>query len=139
MSSKRRDKFQRTSVFPAPLAAILEVSDYNVILVDWSGADSINYVGSRLLVSSLGQLVGQLIQQLVQVGGLEYSDLHLIGHSLGAHVMGFAGRTAGLGSQGRITGTNITTPVCTCPHLPAPARTCPQVSRSPPAEHALRQ
>ncbi|KAJ1519468.1 hypothetical protein ONE63_004754 [Megalurothrips usitatus] len=83
--------------------ALLEVSDYNVILVDWSAVDSINYVGSRLLVSRLGELVAALVRQLVDEGGMEHSDLHLFGHSLGAHIMGHAGRTARLGSQGRIT------------------------------------
>ncbi|XP_052124200.1 lipase member H-B isoform X2 [Frankliniella occidentalis] len=83
--------------------ALLEISDYNVILVDWSQADSINYLGSRWLVSTLGELIGDLIGQLYMSGGIDFSDLHLIGHSLGAHAMGFAGRTAGLGKHGRIT------------------------------------
>ncbi|XP_034246314.1 inactive pancreatic lipase-related protein 1-like [Thrips palmi] len=93
--------------------AILEVSDYNVILVDWSGADSINYVAARLRVSSVGTLVGRLLDQLVWTGGMDTHDVHLVGHSLGAHIMGFAARNAGLGDTGRITALDPAGPLFT--------------------------
>lgn len=77
-----------------------------MILVDWSAADSYNYISSRVQVAAVGQLVAAMVAQLVTAAGMELADLHLVGHSLGAHIMGFAGRTAGLGSagKGRITG-----------------------------------
>lgn len=75
-----------------------------MILVDWSVADSINYLSSRRHVESIGEVVGKLLTQLVWTGNMDTHDVHLIGHSLGAHIMGFAARSVGLGDTGRITG-----------------------------------
>ncbi|CAG7834463.1 unnamed protein product [Allacma fusca] len=40
----------------------------------------------------VGNLTGALVQFLVQNMGANVKDFHLIGHSLGAHVMGYTGR-----------------------------------------------
>ena len=44
-----------------------------------------------------------LLQRLMREAGLQLKDVHLIGHSLGAHISGDTGRQLG-GQIGRITG-----------------------------------
>ena len=89
-------------------AALLMMMDANVVQVDWSGMGSPSYVAARLGISRVGKRVGRLLQLLVAVGGANYADMHIIGHSLGAHVAGIAARSVGMGSsrQGRVTGEN---------------------------------
>lgn len=85
---------------------ILNNSDANVFIVDWSGGAKpvlpLDYgwaVGNTKYVS---QLVSTFLNKLLQVSGqTDASKFHLIGHSLGAHISGFVGYS--LNSLGRIT------------------------------------
>lgn len=72
-------------------AAYLTYTDSNVIIVDWSSYSmSINYIDVTYDVKRVGERVKQFISWLY-ANGLRAVDLTLIGHSLGAHVMGMAG------------------------------------------------
>lgn len=72
----------------------------NVFIVDWSMfSDSSNYYISKSKCSVAGAALGALIDWMNSSAGLSFSKLHLIGHSLGAHVVGFAGKTV---KNGRI-------------------------------------
>ncbi|KAK2707754.1 hypothetical protein QYM36_015453, partial [Artemia franciscana] len=76
-------------LFLAIKDAYLRAGDYNVILVDWSiNAGVINYL--RAAIKS--KLVGQLVGRFVDLTKLQ--KVHIIGHSLGAHAAGFAGKTS---------------------------------------------
>ena len=63
------------------------------------------YIEARNHVSGVGKIVAKLIESLAEDGGLQLEDLTLIGHSLGAHVAGNAGKNLRLdGKIGRIAG-----------------------------------
>ncbi len=65
-------------------------------------ANDANYYSSAANTSPVGILVGQFIDFLVSRGAT-YSQFHIIGFSLGAHVAGKAGATAS-GTIPRVTG-----------------------------------
>lgn len=70
----------------------LTKGDYNVILVDWSNIAGKNYVSAKHYVPDVGRLIGGFILLMVQRVGLIIEKVGLVGHSLGAHVSGVAGR-----------------------------------------------
>lgn len=62
-------------------------------MVDWGrGAITHNYITARNLVPTVGQFVGRFIRYLQTFGELRLSTTTIIGHSLGAHVAGIAGK-----------------------------------------------
>ncbi|XP_051160870.1 pancreatic triacylglycerol lipase-like [Leptopilina boulardi] len=73
--------------------AFMKRTNSNVIVVDWSPASQESYLLARLLVPPIGMHVGEMISFL-EDNGMNASTTALIGHSLGAHVMGIAGKTA---------------------------------------------
>ncbi|KAF2361824.1 Lipase/vitellogenin [Trinorchestia longiramus] len=88
--------------------ALLEHGDYNVILVDWSGGANLFYtfVISNALVVALE--VSFLLKWLQTHTALSMLNVHIIGHSLGAHISGYVGQwTPGIG---RITGLDPARP-----------------------------
>lgn len=86
-------------------SAYLATGQFNVICVDWSDkAETINYAASVLRVSGVGKLVANFIDFLNKEGGMSFSSLILNGHSLGAHVSGFAGKNVKNGRISQITG-----------------------------------
>ncbi|XP_055845030.1 phospholipase A1 VesT1.02-like [Episyrphus balteatus] len=73
--------------------AFLSISEFNVISVDWSDkADHYNYISATVAIPEIGQRVAHLIEFLRDEGNVKNEDLIVIGHSLGAHVAGFAGK-----------------------------------------------
>ncbi|RZC42700.1 Lipase and/or Abhydrolase 6 domain containing protein [Asbolus verrucosus] len=71
--------------------AALENHDINVFIVDWSRPASGLYLTAQSSVVPVGQIVGNFINQIQDVYGLTGSSFVLVGHSLGAHVVGNAG------------------------------------------------
>ena len=90
-----------------------ELRNKNLICVDWSKlADLINYFAAAQHAVTAGVYVGQLFGQLlVKDLGVDPKDIHLIGHSLGAHFVGQLGRqlaiTGNRGKVARVTGECI--------------------------------
>lgn len=75
----------------------------NVIIVDWGRGSGFPYTQAAANTRVVGAEVAAMILYLNEVAGTTNSQFHLIGHSLGAHVCGYAGeRLRGLE---RITGT----------------------------------
>lgn len=67
---------------------------FNVVIVDWSAASkNPNYVDAVQMVPLVGQAVAEFIMALHNVTGQPYDRVGLVGHSLGAHVAGFAGKS----------------------------------------------
>ncbi|XP_053660985.1 phospholipase A1 VesT1.02-like [Anopheles marshallii] len=67
--------------------------DYNVIVVDWDSCSmQWNYVRAVGCVPVVGQSLGQLLDELQQHMGLVMENVYIIGHSLGAHIAGIAGK-----------------------------------------------
>ncbi|KAJ9590786.1 hypothetical protein L9F63_016172 [Diploptera punctata] len=93
-------------------AAFLNNDDYNVIGVDWSKLSQTPYY--NIAVNStkpVGKYVAKLVDFLIAKGGAHLSDIHIIGHSLGAHVSGFAGAAVSTGKIGRVTGLDAAAPL----------------------------
>jgi hypothetical protein len=87
------------------LPAYLATGNYNIIGVDWGVlAASPNYVAAAQNTRVTGAHVAELIDFLVLQGRAKLEDIHIIGHSLGGHVSGFAGKSVTTGKVARITG-----------------------------------
>lgn len=80
--------------FATPFAqAYFQVGDFNIFSIDWEQlALWHDYFGAAANTRFVGEYSAQLIDLLAQHGGI--GNLHLVGHSLGAHVVGFAGKKA---------------------------------------------
>ena len=78
--------------------------DYNVIIVDWKiPASDPNYFNSAFNTQIVGSMIAYFINTLKSLG-VKLKDIHLVGHSLGAHVCGFAGKSFTNDKIGHITG-----------------------------------
>ncbi|CAF1315271.1 unnamed protein product [Adineta ricciae] len=80
---------------------LLKQEDMNVITVDWSGGNQFPYgqaVANTVIVAAV---IRQLLQAMVNAGA-KPQQMHLIGHSLGAHVSSYVGRD--FHNLGRISG-----------------------------------
>ncbi|XP_017101007.3 phospholipase A1 [Drosophila bipectinata] len=72
--------------------AWLSKGDYNIIVVDWARARSVDYATSVMAVAKTGKKVAAMANFLKEYRGMSFDDLYFIGHSLGAHVAGYAGK-----------------------------------------------
>ena len=82
---------------------LLTKEDMNVIVFDWSrGASKKNYYQAVANTRVAGELLAKMLKQLHATEHARYATMHLIGHSLGAHIAGYAGRR--IPKIGRITG-----------------------------------
>lgn len=87
---------------------MLKRKPQNVILVDWGNGSGFPYNQATANTRVVGAEIAVLVSSLNRVLGTTNSQYHLIGHSLGAHVAGYAGsRLPGLG---RITGLDPAQP-----------------------------
>nr|CAI5822594.1 unnamed protein product [Callosobruchus analis] len=86
--------------------AYMEKHDYNVFVYDWYAVGgSCEYLHVLDELEEVGKYYAKFLDYLVDHLGVNPKDIHLIGHSLGAHVSGFAGRHLKNGTKvGRITG-----------------------------------
>ncbi|KAF8791254.1 Pancreatic triacylglycerol lipase like protein [Argiope bruennichi] len=75
--------------------------DYNIIIVDWSGGNKPPYYQATANTRVVGAEIDLLIKALEKHLKLKRSNMHIIGHSLGAHIAGYAGER--LKTLGRIT------------------------------------
>lgn len=84
------------------IVAYLQSGDYNVIGVDWSTLCENEYLSSIRGARTAGEIVSKFIRWLNKMG-TSLRNVHIVGHSLGAHVSGIAGNKL-KGTVGRITG-----------------------------------
>ncbi|KAK7069512.1 hypothetical protein SK128_016319 [Halocaridina rubra] len=90
------------------MRALLAEEDFNVIMVDWSGGSRALYTQATANARVVGLEVAHLVNWLRKHLSLQPKDVHIIGHSLGSHIAGYAGeRIRGLG---RITGLDPAEP-----------------------------
>ncbi|KAJ3643482.1 hypothetical protein Zmor_026191 [Zophobas morio] len=81
----------------------LKKYDANVIIMDWGDiAGNVVYPIPMSASSSVGEYYSQFLNEIVDYG-VDPQNIHLVGHSLGAHVSGFAARVVKKGKIGRIT------------------------------------
>ena len=72
-------------------SALLEAEDVNVIAVDWSKGSGNAYTQAVANTRLVGRAVGFLIIKLVKGFGASVENIHIIGHSLGSWIAGYAG------------------------------------------------
>nr|CAH7744394.1 unnamed protein product [Callosobruchus chinensis] len=68
--------------------AYLAREDCNVIQVDWNRIARSAYISAAVGTKAVGQLIADFIKR----SNLDPARIHIIGHSLGAHIAGFAGK-----------------------------------------------
>lgn len=88
-----------------------------VIIVDWGGGSSPPYTQAVANIRLVGAIAAHIIHMIYQECGFRNLEhFHMIGHSLGAHLSGYAGYTLqrefGL-TLGRITGLDPAEPLFT--------------------------
>ncbi|GFY70556.1 hepatic triacylglycerol lipase, partial [Trichonephila inaurata madagascariensis] len=88
---------------------LLKEGPYNVIIVDWSDWNGFPYAQAVSNARVVGAHVGKLIRLLMENKGARAQSFHLIGHSLGGQVSGWAGER--IPNLGRITGLGIDEPI----------------------------
>ena len=86
------------------LSVLNNAEDSNVIVVDWGRLAAFMYLQAVDNTVPVGTYVGQFLSLLEQNNYIDLRNIHMIGHSLGAHISGIAGAYVG-GRVGRITGT----------------------------------
>lgn len=75
------------------------------LAINWRDqADNIYYLRPARYTVQVGRAVAKLIDLLVEEKNADPKRIHLIGHSLGSHIMGYAGSYTKY-RVGRITGT----------------------------------
>lgn len=83
------------------------MGDYNVICVDWKQYSlDIPYATAKLRAKHISRDIANVLRRITHNMTIGVDNLHLIGHSMGAHIVGFTGKI--LTNQiSRITGDNI--------------------------------
>merc|ERR1719193_1676278 len=71
--------------------ALLEVEDCVVISVDWGGGSLPLYSQAAANTRVVGLEVARLVNTLIADHDVKPADVHIIGHSLGSHIAGYAG------------------------------------------------
>ncbi|CAH1407445.1 unnamed protein product [Nezara viridula] len=93
----------------------LATRELNMIAVDWSTLAGYKlYPVTTYSVAPVGRGVAKLVKRLMEARVVSLDRLHLIGHSLGSHVMGIAAQTLskeGHGKVARITGLDPASPL----------------------------
>ena len=72
--------------------ALLERDDMNVIVVAWEKGSHVSYHQAAANCRLVGAQIAYLVELLHNKTGLDFRKVHLIGFSLGSHVVGYAGK-----------------------------------------------
>jgi len=92
--------------------AYLSVGDYNVVSIDWGDLETwANYPQAAARTRPVGEHAANLVKIFHDFGLLD--NIQLVGHSLGAHVVGFLAKKVqemGLGKLKRVTGLDPAEP-----------------------------
>ncbi|XP_004647602.2 pancreatic triacylglycerol lipase-like [Octodon degus] len=88
---------------------MFEVESVNCICVDWKGGSRTGYTQATHNIRVVGAEVAYFVDILKSGLGYSPSNVHVIGHSLGAHAAGEAGKRT-KGTIGRITGLDPAEP-----------------------------
>ena len=86
--------------------AILSTENVNVIVTDWSMGNGFPYTQATANTQVVGAEIAKLVKALSTASGKSLERYHLIGHSLGSHIAGYAGSRLN-GKLGRITGLDV--------------------------------
>ncbi|XP_071784162.1 pancreatic lipase-related protein 2-like [Asterias amurensis] len=87
--------------------SFMKLGNYNIIMVSWPSYD--NYERSVMDIVLVAKELALLLEELHEHRGLQYEDVHMLGHSLGAHLAGYTGMFLN-GQIGRISGLDPARP-----------------------------
>ncbi|XP_071784199.1 pancreatic triacylglycerol lipase-like [Asterias amurensis] len=105
----------RTSVwngyFMSLCHSFMKLGNYNIIMVSWPSFrwDLLTYQKSVMDIVLVAKELALLLEELHEHRGLQYEDVHMLGHSLGAHLAGYTGMFLN-GQIGRISGLDPARP-----------------------------
>ncbi|XP_049620448.1 pancreatic lipase-related protein 2-like [Suncus etruscus] len=88
---------------------MFQVEQVNCICVDWKDGSRTLYTQAVHNIRVVGAEIAYFLNELSSKLGYPLEDVHIIGHSLGAHAAGEVGRRLG-GHLGRITGLDPAQP-----------------------------
>ncbi|XP_032550962.1 pancreatic triacylglycerol lipase-like [Chiroxiphia lanceolata] len=88
---------------------MLTVEDVNCICVNWQRGARCQYTQASNNIRVVGAEIAYFVEVLMDEYGYSPADVHIIGHSLGAHAAGEAGRRRP--GIGRITGLDPAQPI----------------------------
>lgn len=72
---------------------LLASADLNVVVVDWSAGSNTNlFSTARGRVGTAGVAIANYVDELNRSGLLQFANVHVVGHNLGAHVAGNVGK-----------------------------------------------
>uniref|UniRef100_A0A1B6MCF6 Lipase domain-containing protein n=1 Tax=Graphocephala atropunctata TaxID=36148 RepID=A0A1B6MCF6_9HEMI len=91
--------------------AYLLAEDVNIIAVNWPRLAMSFYSLSRIAVTPVGRYTAEFVDFLISEVGVSPASLHLLGHSLGAHIVGVVGESVTFGNLSRITGLDPAAPL----------------------------
>ncbi|XP_004524258.1 phospholipase A1-like [Ceratitis capitata] len=91
--------------------AWLSRGDYNIIVVDWGRARSIDYASSVIAVPGVGKKIASMIDYMSRNQSMSLNTLEVIGHSLGAQAAGYVGKNVGAGKIHTIVGLDPALPL----------------------------
>lgn len=86
---------------------LLRREDCNVVVVNWLTGAGPPYTQAVANTRLVGAMTARLVSQFIRIGGVQASQVHVIGHSLGAHTAGYVGYNLRVRYDiklGRITG-----------------------------------
>ncbi|XP_067648300.1 lipase member H [Eurosta solidaginis] len=92
--------------------AYLAKGTQNVLLADWADSAGLDYPTSRKAVGPVGKYFAKQLKEFMDKHEIDPADVHIIGHSLGAHIAGNLGDYFN-GSLGRVTGLDPALPLFT--------------------------
>lgn len=94
-------------------ALFLKRGNFNIFEVYWGGGARTNYFTAAGNARLVGAQIAYLTERLHTKYGLSFNNVHIIGHSLGAHIAGYAGRRLRSNKHpiARITGLDPAGPV----------------------------
>ncbi|XP_059610015.1 lipase member I-like [Phlebotomus argentipes] len=83
----------------------LSKRNLNIVTVDYRDIAANNfYFTPAFQIREVGKYIAELIDYLVIAKNASIADFHLIGHSLGSHLAGYAASFTTTGKVGRVTG-----------------------------------
>lgn len=90
------------------ISSYTERNDHNILVVEWSNYSNGNYILETIPnAQKVGRLVGKALMNM-QAQGFSLEKFHLVGHSLGGHLVGYIGRSVFALSGGTFKVSRIT-------------------------------
>lgn len=72
--------------------AYLRKNSTNVLVIDWKDIAVLRYIVARSLIVAIAEQIYQKLFRLMVETKIKPDQIHIIGHSLGAHISGQIGR-----------------------------------------------